>query len=112
MASGRKGRDEVSDERSEAVRQVVGEVARHLAWLRDAGVREVPGPGPLTGSPPAAVRPPPPRSAEAGRAVDAAPRVPPPAAPPAPTVHGPAPVPGPAPAGEKGCGSPALQEIR
>jgi uracil-DNA glycosylase family 4 len=32
----------VSEERDEAVRQVAGEVARHLAWLRDAGVREVP----------------------------------------------------------------------
>jgi uracil-DNA glycosylase family 4 len=34
----------VTDERTEAVRQVAGEVARHLAWLRDAGVREVPEP--------------------------------------------------------------------
>jgi uracil-DNA glycosylase len=38
----------VSDERMEAVRQVAGEVTRHLAWLRDAGVREVPAPAPVT----------------------------------------------------------------
>ena len=38
----------MSDERKEAVRQVAGEVARHLAWLRDAGVREVPAPVPVT----------------------------------------------------------------
>ncbi len=37
----------MSDERKEAVRQVAGELARHLAWLRDAGVREVPVPVPV-----------------------------------------------------------------
>jgi DNA polymerase len=47
----------VNQERDEAVRQVAGEVARHLAWLRDAGVREVPTPVAVTLRPPA--RPPP-----------------------------------------------------
>jgi DNA polymerase len=89
MATGEKGCDGVSDERNEAVRQVAGEVARHLAWLRDAGVREVPDPDSAA----------PPRPAAAP--VEAGPRGP--MAPPAP---------GPAPAGEKGCGSPALQVIR
>src|SRR5512137_2088038 len=102
MASGRKGRDGVSDERSEAVRQVAGEVARHLAWLRDAGVREVPDP--------ASAAPPPPAAApvEAGprgaMAPAALPAGPPPAAPVAAAAA--------PPGGEKGCGSPALQEIR
>ncbi len=34
----------MSDQRSEAIRQAAGELARHLAWLRDAGVRELPVP--------------------------------------------------------------------
>jgi DNA polymerase len=33
-----------NEEREQAIRQVAGEVARHLTWLRDAGVREVPVP--------------------------------------------------------------------
>ena len=37
----------MSDERSEAIRQAAGELARHLAWLRDAGVRELPVPVPV-----------------------------------------------------------------
>ena len=65
----------MDDERSEAIRQAAGEVARHLAWLRDAGVREVPAPtavaavrsaptvGPVEGGTPPAVEPPPPRPA-------------------------------------------------
>ena len=36
------------EERDEEVRQVAGEVARHLAWLRDAGVLEVPPPAAVT----------------------------------------------------------------
>jgi DNA polymerase len=66
----------VSQERDEAVRQVAGEVARHLAWLRDAGVRDLP--------PPVAVVLPPPRP------------VPTPAAAPTP-MPAPAPAPGPGP---------------
>jgi uracil-DNA glycosylase family 4 len=65
----------VDDERSEAIRQAAGEVSRHLAWLRDAGVREVPTPvaervvgaAPAGRSPGAGevppVEPPPPRPA-------------------------------------------------
>jgi uracil-DNA glycosylase family 4 len=34
----------VSDERSRALQEIAVEAARHLAWLKDAGVREVPRP--------------------------------------------------------------------
>ena len=101
MATGEKGCDGVSDERNEAVRQVAGEVARHLAWLRDAGVREVPDP--------ASVAPPPAGGgarggrAPAGAIAPAARRRR--AAPGRPGGRRPAPRPR---RGEKGCGSPAL----
>ena len=97
----------MSDERMEALRQVAGEVARHLAWLRDAGVREVPQPVPVLLAPP-------------GPTVPAAPARPrrlhhrPCAAPAAPpTTTRPAPTPGQAAAAvERGCGSPGLLAIR
>ena len=99
----------VSDERSEAIRQAAGEVARHLAWLRDAGVRELPAPvaeRPVrptaagraaegTGSGP--VEPPPPRPASLRPATP----------PPSPASLTPA-----GPAAGKGTGSPALLAIR
>ena len=46
-----------NEQREQAIRQVAGEVARHLTWLRDAGVREVPAPvaRPLVIAQPAAV---------------------------------------------------------
>ena len=106
----------MSDERSEAIRQAAGEVARHLAWLRDAGVREVPAPvaeravRPAvasravegTGSGP--VEPPPPRPASL-RPEASPPR------PSAPATPAPAPAAIGAAAG-KGTGSPALLAIR
>jgi len=101
----------VSDERVEALRQVAGEVARHLAWLRDAGVREVPQPGPALLRPPGPTVPvspaAPPTPPPAARAAA-------PAAPPAPPMTArPAPTPGQADAAvERGCGSPGLLAIR
>jgi DNA polymerase len=85
----------VNEERDEAVRQVAGEVARHLSWLRDAGVRELPVPV-------AVVLPPPRRTAPAAPSAPAASLAA--TAPPA--------APAPTPAGGKGCGSPALLAIR
>ncbi len=114
----------MSEERDEAVRQVAGEVARHLTWLRDAGVREVPAPVPARASRPGPGGP----SAEAGRASAVEPPPPRPAslrpAPPPslrPPVATPAPGPAPspdqpraatAPGAAKGTGSPALLAIR
>jgi uracil-DNA glycosylase family 4 len=114
----------VDDERSEAIRQAAGEVSRHLAWLRDAGVREVPAPvavaalrsaspaGPVEGRVPPAIELPPPRPASLRPPEPAAPR----ARPPAPTATlaetSTAP-PAAAGAGEgKGTGSPELLAIR
>ncbi len=40
------GRDvAVSDEKRRALQEIAGEVARHLEWLKDSGVREVPARG-------------------------------------------------------------------
>jgi len=65
------------------LREVAGETLRHLWWLRESGVRELPR---------APTRPPPRRAA-----------LPAPAA----TAAGPAPIPG-----EKGCGSEPLRAVR
>jgi uracil-DNA glycosylase family 4 len=86
----------VSQERDQAVRQAAGEVARHLAWLRDAGVREVPVPVAVPPGPPP--RPP-----------AAAPPPPPAAVPPAPPAAGVGPA---AAAPATGCGSPELAAVR
>jgi DNA polymerase len=108
----------VSDERSEAIRQAAGEVARHLSWLRDAGVREVPAPVAERPVRPVAaaraaeaanagpVEPPPPRPASLRPEAPAL-RPPPPSA--ATTTPAATPV---APAAGKGTGSPALLAIR
>ena len=88
----------MSDERTEALRQVAGEVARHLAWLRDAGVREVPVPEPVT-----LVRPASAPAVLARPAPPAAPR------PPAPAVES---RPAATAVAQKGCGSPDLLAIR
>jgi uracil-DNA glycosylase family 4 len=98
----------VSDVRKETLRQVAGEVARHLAWLRDAGVREVPPPVPV-------------RLPAPGPIVEVAPATPPtpppPARPAAPVANPVAARPAPTPAladatAERGCGSPGLLAIR
>jgi uracil-DNA glycosylase len=98
----------VSEVRKEALQQVAGEVARHLAWLRDAGVREVPQPVPVVL--------PPPGPAVAGAPVPPATPSPParPSASAAPPVATePAPVLAQAGAAvERGCGSPGLLAIR
>ena len=114
----------VDDERSEAIRQAAGEVSRHLAWLRDAGVREVPAPvapsavrgastaGPVEGGAPPAVELPPPRPASLRPPEPAAPRARPQAPPATPAPISTAP-PAAAGAGEgKGTGSPELLAIR
>jgi DNA polymerase len=86
----------VSDGARSAIQaEVAEELRRHLAWLSDAGVREVeepPAPGPGRAAPPA------------GSAI-AEERVGPPAAPAAP-AGGPDTLP------ERGCGSPALLAVR
>jgi DNA polymerase len=41
----------VSDERKRALREIAAEALGHLAWLQDAGVREVPRAAPRTASP-------------------------------------------------------------
>jgi DNA polymerase len=108
--------ERVSDERSEAIRQAAGEVARHLAWLRDAGVREVPAPVAERAARPAA----------ASRAVEgtgSGPVEPPPPRPASLRPDAPATRPTPAPppfstgastgaAAGKGTGSPALLAVR
>jgi uracil-DNA glycosylase family 4 len=90
----------VNEEREQAIRQVAGEVARHLTWLRDAGVREVPVPvaRPAVAAQPALVAATA-HVAEAGRPVDS--RVAP--TPPIGPGGG---------AGEKGVGSPELTAVR
>jgi uracil-DNA glycosylase family 4 len=100
MAAWGEGASMVNDEREQAIRQVAGEVARHLTWLRDAGVRELPVPvaRPADVAQPAA-------AAVAATAAAAAGRRPV------------APSPSPAPpaeagAGEKGVGSPELTAVR
>jgi uracil-DNA glycosylase family 4 len=100
MAARGEGASMVNDEREQAIRQVAGEVARHLTWLRDAGVRELPVPvaRPAVVAQPAA-------AAVAATAAAAAGRRPV------------APSPSPAPpaeagAGEKGVGSPELTAVR
>jgi DNA polymerase len=80
----------VNEERDEAVRQVAGELARHLAWLRDAGVSELP-------TPTAVILRPPPRPLAASTPRDT------------PT---PASVRSAAADSGKGCGSPELAIIR
>jgi DNA polymerase len=89
----------VSEERGEQVRQLAGEVVRHLAWLRDAGVREVPAPGSLPA--PSAD---PVVAAETRPASGPAPRPTPPGSEAGTSSAG-------APAGT-GCGSPELAAIR
>jgi len=111
----------VNQERDEAVRLVAGEVARHLVWLRDAGVREVPSPGaallamapglasrPVVAVP--AVAPPGPATSEATRSGVVRSGMAPSGV--APSSVAPS---GPGPSGdsaEKGCGSPELAAIR
>jgi DNA polymerase len=122
----------VSEERDEAVRQVAGEVARHLTWLRDAGVREVPAPvaarAPRLAAPgpsaeagrvsaveqppprPASLRPAPPPSPRSSAAVSGPSSVPTPG-----SRSTPSPVPVPTATGAdpgKGTGSPALLAVR
>jgi len=96
----------MSDERKEALAEIAAEALRHLTWLQEAGVREVPRPDPKA----FVARPAPPASAPSV-AADPSPR-------PAPA---PAPAPAPGPAfstaaatapGQKGCGSPALAAVR
>ncbi len=121
MATLAEGISSVNDEREEAVRQVAGEVARHLAWLRDAGVREVPGPITVpAAAPAAAARPAVPEPAQRqgaspverperpmGRALERG------AEPPGEAVVAPGRPAAPAgAAGEKGCGSPELLAVR
>jgi DNA polymerase len=116
--------ERVNDERTEAIRQVAGEVARHLNWLRDAGVREVPAPvAERSARPSAAVRaaetarsgpvePPPPRPASLRPEAPPPRLVAPSAAKAAPTATAiPAAVMA-TPAAGKGTGSPALLAIR
>jgi uracil-DNA glycosylase family 4 len=92
--------EEVIPPRAELA-QIAREARRHLAWLRDAGVRDVPPPS----APPAPSASPPVGPAPAGRAVPAeAPGEPPPAAPPRP--------PGKYSPSDKGCGSAPLLAAR
>lgn len=89
----------------EAVSEVAAELARHLRWLEAAGVREVPAPA-LPVEPAAAGA----HARPVGRATERS----------GPPAHAPAPTPPPgesAPpavhrAGEKGCGSEALLQVR
>lgn len=90
------------DERRRALQEVAAEAARHLEWLRDAGVREVP-----VGPPPA-----PSRARRPAAAAPAERSVPAAAAPPG---SAPAAAPAGAPGyglNDKGCGSAALLAIR
>jgi uracil-DNA glycosylase family 4 len=92
----------VSDERKRALQELAGEALRHLEWLRDAGVREVP------------LAPPPAPVAARRAAAAPAPRPPAPAQAPAQATP-PAPAPAPARAyslDDKGCGSPSLLAVR
>jgi uracil-DNA glycosylase family 4 len=89
----------VSDERRRDLQAIAGEAARHLEWLRDAGVREVPRP----------VRPVP--SAPRPAATQAGP--PSPAPIPARTSASPQPsTPAAFSLGDKGCGAPPLLAVR
>jgi len=110
----------MSDERKEALAEIAAEALRHLTWLQEAGVREVPRPDPRA----FAARP---QARIAAQAPAAAPPEPPRAAPPEPAsppraarsdqagppaaASAPAMTAGPASA-QKGCGSPALAAIR
>ena len=80
----------MSDERKEALAEIAAEAVRHLTWLQEAGVREVPRPDPkaMVARPPASVQAP--AAAPAAVAASA----------------------GAAVAVQKGCGSPALIAIR
>ena len=80
----------MSDERKEALAEIAAEAVRHLTWLQEAGVREVPRPDPkaMVARPPASVQAP--AAAPAAGAASA----------------------GAAVAVQKGCGSPALIAIR
>ena len=79
---------------------VAGEAARHLEWLRDAGVGEIPVPRPPAPAP----GPRSPRSPAAAASAAAAPGASPGA--------GPAPAPPRYALADKGCGSPALLAVR
>ncbi len=111
--------DDVTRTRDE-IAGVVAEALRHLAWLGDAGIREVP---PRAAPPaPAPARPPPARAVEgpvggtSTGASDVGPRAIPPvtrAAATAPsTPASGAPAPTPATLSDKGCGSPELLAVR
>ena len=83
---------------------VAGEAVRHLEWLRDAGVGEIPVPGRPAGRPAPAPGPPAPRS-PAGVAGAAA-------SPGASPGAGSAPAPPRYALADKGCGSPELLAVR
>jgi len=106
----------VSDERKRAVQELAGEAVRHLRWLEESGVREVP---------PAPAKPVAPRSAQAGpppREVRGSGGQRPPASPPTSAAPAPPGAVSPAPPAraparaysldDKGCGSPELLAIR
>ena len=94
-------------DRREIEATVAEELRRHLAWLADAGIREVQAaPAHVPDAPPA----PPAASRDQGAAAPPA-RVEPPAPTVAPTTAGP-PVEGPYGLSDPGCGSPALLAIR
>ena len=81
---------------SSALREIAAEALRHLAWLKDAGVEEVPAPTAAPLTPPFS-----PRAAGGEGGVSATPSAPP-SAPPARSPASP----------ETGCGSEALLAVR
>lgn len=107
----------MSDELKQALREVAGEAVRHLQWLEEAGVREVP---PTPASPPVRAAPVPPATQRvaggpapgpvaARAATPASPPSPSQVAAPTPSARAPA---RPYTLSDKGCGSPALLAVR
>ena len=112
----------MSDERRRAAQDLAGEALRHLEWLRENGVREVPrpaapAPAPVQRAAQAPAPAPAPGGPPAAAPAHAASRQPPPdpagqAPRPAPPAGAPRPPARPYTLNDKGCGSAALLAIR